>query len=232
MDIRIDCQGSEIDSSKPYAALLNYDGEPYLEQVKADLVAYICDYRDDLRNPGEHKVHLVMDAGVATVEIANEQFQLRLDINPDIPRGASVRISDPEAEAHGSYGVLEDADPVYDSWTVRMLDGGWVQFARDELADLARKTTVDGPGTPIEVPAAFDIGELVLYEPGRDGNKINEGKVVQITGRRYTPGHHGAEWSYWAADVETGIGNLSVGELSLSKLPRNLQNLQIIPRQG
>src|SRR5690625_4230168 len=181
MDIRVTCQGSEIDSSKPYAALLNYDGEPTPNRIWRGLIAYIRDYRDDLRNKDVNSA-IVLTEESATIDIADERFQLHLDINPDIPRGASVCISDSEASNYGAYGVIEEADPAYDVWVVRMLDGGAVTYSRDEIADLSHATTVAGGRviTNAETPAAFEIGEYALYTCGDPENPFSEDRIVRI----------------------------------------------------
>ncbi len=244
MDIRASCDGSEIDPAKPYPAFFNYNGEPEPRIIKANLIAVVDTYRQDFTEEDDdgatatlRHFDTITNEGSATVHYGVEEFNFRLCINPDIARGSSVRVSSPESVNYGAYGVLVDAANVDDVWTVEMLDGGKVHYQRDELADLERNTTIGGGElvTAVEVPATFEIGEYVLYNAGPDriGRPISEDKVVQIVGRRYIAStYKGAEWSYRAVDVEDGIAAMDVGERSLSKLPRNLQNLTIIQRPG
>lgn len=231
MDIKIEFQGSETDHRKPPAVLFNYDSVPSPEMIKAHILGHIGNYRDDISNYARSQAEItlnprsgpdpIMGEGVATVHMDDETFQIRLYSNPDIPRGAPVRVSAYESPHHGAFGVLVDASGTANVWTVQMLDDRQAHYEREELADLSRFDTVEA-GTP-KVPAEFEIGELVSYQAW--DNSI---KAVRIDRRVY---NGEGSWCYYAYDVSGG-SSYFLGERTLSKLPRNLQNLQIIPRQG
>ncbi len=193
MDIRLECHGDALDNRTPRPAFFNYDGDPSRDILKTHLITYVTEDRDDFtddecrRATATVTIDDVTSEGQATVHVDDEEFRLRLFINPDIARGASVRVSSPEAPNHGAYGVLYDADLDHDRWTVEILEGGHVHFTRDELADLSRRTTTGG--ADVSVPPQFEVGEYVLYRASHDEKDL----VVRIASRRYLTAQSGAE---------------------------------------